>query len=291
MRNLLIISVGVLSLISCDVEGVKTDKVELPERVADTLSIPQGKFELSDAKNLKEFKNGVQINWVERGEGKEIGTGDVVNINYEVWLEDSTLVESNMERGLKSFPFMVGFGMQTEGWDFALSNMKIGDSVEIYLPSELARGEKGYKERDMKTGTVREVIPPNSNLILIIRAVDEMKPVRTVDGNKVWLILENKNNQVLFDENNQIDFHCTVSTPTNVNYVNTFNNKPPFSLKLEDHGVVPGLKKALIDSKKGDRMYVYIPADQAYKNKGYQDLVKPNEPLFYNIYVMDVIKK
>ena len=61
-------------------------------------------------------------------------------------------------------------------------------------------------------------------------------------------------------------------------------------MKLEDNGVVPGLKKALINAKKGDRMFVLIPSEQAYAAKGYLDIVKPNEDLFFNVLVMDVHK-
>jgi hypothetical protein len=34
-----------------------------------------------------------------------------------------------------------------------------------------------------------------------------------------------------------------------------------------------------------------VPAADAYGDKGYIDIVKPNEDLFYNIFVMDVLKK
>jgi FKBP-type peptidyl-prolyl cis-trans isomerase len=48
------------------------------------------------------------------------------------------------------------------------------------------------------------------------------------------------------------------------------------------------LKKALTNAKKSDRLYIYVPSEQAYGNKGYLDIVQPNEPLFYNVLVMDV---
>jgi FKBP-type peptidyl-prolyl cis-trans isomerase len=60
---------------------------------------------------------------------------------------------------------------------------------------------------------------------------------------------------------------------------------------LGDQGIVPGLRKALINAKNSDRMYVYIPSAEAYGSQGYMDIVKPEEALFYNIMVMDVVKK
>lgn len=287
MKNIIYL-IGAFVLVSCSTEVVKDDGDEATELNVSGAPEKKGEYDVKPSEDSKSFANGLLINWKSKGEGKKIETGDVVNIVYEVRLKDSTLVESNEKLGLKTYPFMVGFGMQTEGWDLALTSLNVGDSAEIFLPAKLARGEKGYKERDKFTGEIHEIIPPNADLILVLKAESLEKPLREIDGNKVYRLLENGNKKLGFDEGKTIDFHCMVSTPTNPMYVNTFRNKPPFSLKLEDSGVVPGLKKALIGAKEGDRLYIYVPADQGYKNKGYQDLVKPNEPLFYNVLVMNV---
>jgi FKBP-type peptidyl-prolyl cis-trans isomerase len=73
-------------------------------------------------------------------------------------------------------------------------------------------------------------------------------------------------------------------------YVNTFRTNQPFTFKLSDHGLVPGLRKALINAKKSDRLYILVPPSEAYGAAGYLDFVKPDEPIFYNILVMDVTK-
>jgi FKBP-type peptidyl-prolyl cis-trans isomerase len=159
--------------------------------------------------------------------------------------------------------------------------MKVGDFVEVYLPSKYARGEK----------EIKGVIPANSNNTLKIRILSKMKPTRSIDGNKVWVFEENKENKLLFDENEIITFHTMTSSPSNRNYVNTYSTNRPFELKLEDYGTVPGLKKALINAKSSDRMFVYVPSAEAYGSKGYQDVVKPNEDLLFNVFVMDVVKK
>ena len=60
---------------------------------------------------------------------------------------------------------------------------------------------------------------------------------------------------------------------------------------MTDNGIIPGLKKALINAKKGDRMLVVVPSSEAYGAKGSEGFVKPNEDLMYNILVMDVVDK
>jgi len=71
--------------------------------------------------------------------------------------------------------------------------------------------------------------------------------------------------------------------------VNIYRNNQPFSVIFGEPGLVPGLKKALINAKKSDRMFILIPSSEAYGSKGYLDLVKPNEDLLYNVLVMNVM--
>lgn len=265
---------------SCDTSGVKKNDLKTePE----TEKLRHYKSDLDVEKAVAEEKkmdNGIIIRWFEHGTGPHLKNGDLVEIDYKVLLKDRTVVDGNHLLKMESMPFMVGFNMQTKGWDIALKELKVGDFAEIIIPSDLARGSKG----------IEGLIPPNADNILKIKILKNKKPTREIDGNKVWIFEENKQNKVLFDEGKQIEFHCMTSTESNPFYVNTYRLNEPFKLKLEDSGVVPGLKKALINAKKSDRMFVLVPSSEAYGAKGYLDIVKPNEDLFYNILVMDVIK-
>ncbi len=205
----------------------------------------------------------------------------MINIEYKVSLETGEVIEGTHLMPDPYVPFMVGYGMQTTGWDLALKQMKVGDHAEVFIPSKLGRGDKG----------IDGLVPENSNLFLRIRILEIRKPDRVVDGNKVWIFKDNKANKVKFDEQNTIEFHVMAFTKTNPLFVNTFKTGKTFTLRLEDQGLVPGRKKALINAKKADHMFVLVPASEAYKSKGYLDLVKPDEDLLYNILVMDVREK
>jgi len=223
--------------------------------------------------------NGIEIKWIENGGGQKLKYADCAMIDYKVLLEDNTIVDGNYLIQKRNVPFLLGFNMQTIGWEISMKELKVGDSVEIFIPSKFARGEKG----------IENLIPPNSNNIIQMRVHENRIPTREIDGNKIWVFEENNTNKLKFNYGHEIQFHCMVSTPSNPLYINTYRSNNPFSFNLNSKGVVPGLKKALINSKKSDRMFVYIPNNQGYRDKGYQDLVKPNEDLFYNIMVMDVI--
>lgn len=270
-----------IALASCDpavVDSAKKGEVE-PDPIVE-VKIPEIDQEKKVADTLK-MNNGIVLRWFEHGSGKELNRGSVYYIDYKVMLDNGEVVDGNHLLLKDSIPFPMGFQMQGEGWDLALEQMKVGDFVEVYLPSKYARGEK----------EIKGVIPANSNNTLKIRILSKMKPTRSIDGNKVWVFEENKENKLLFDENEIITFHTMTSSPSNRNYVNTYSTNRPFELKLEDYGTVPGLKKALINAKSSDRMFVYVPSAEAYGSKGYQDVVKPNEDLLFNVFVMDVVKK
>jgi FKBP-type peptidyl-prolyl cis-trans isomerase len=268
--------IGIALLSSCKTEGVKKGG-ENHEKTRET-KIDSLELNLPIQDRLK-LDGGIEIVWLEKSEGEAIKKGDVVMIDYKVRLEDSTIIDGNHLLNRSTLPYIVGFGFQPKGWDIAFEHLKIGDFVRIKLPSEFARGKKG----------VDGLIPDNADNFLTIRIISKRKPNREIDGTKIWLLEENKKNKTFFGEDNSIVFHTTISSPSSPFYFNSFAKNQPFELKLEDQGTIPGLKKALINAKKGDRMFILVPSREAYGSKGYLDIVKPNEDLFYNLMVMDVI--
>ena len=228
----------------------------------------------------KKFDNGIVIYWYKHGAGDLLQEGDMVNIEYEVKLKDGKIVDGNKLANKKMLPFLIGYNLQTPGWDSAFKELKVGDNVKVLIPSKLARGDKG----------IEGLIPPNSDNWLYIKILSKKIPTKQVDGTRVWLLEENKDNKLKFSDKNAVIFHTIASTPSVKEFVNTFRVDKPFIYRMEDHGLVPGLRKALINAKKFDRLFVVVPAAEAYGKQGYLDIVKPDESIFYNVLVMDVVK-
>jgi FKBP-type peptidyl-prolyl cis-trans isomerase len=284
----------VLILFSCSNTGVEDKKSKDPKEAilnGDKLNEISEESILS-SKNKEVLKNqsydnGIVISWIEEGKGDLLVEDDVVLIDYKVTLDDGKVIDGNHLLNKDVMPFIIGYQMQTKGWDFALKKLKVGDFVTIKIPSKLARGEQGIK----KEGEKGWFLPPNSDNYLSIKIVDKMKPTRVVDGNKVWVFEESKKAKLLFSEQNAIQFHSMISTKSNPYYYNSYREKDPYTLYITDKGIVPGLKKSLINAKKGDRMLVLIPSSEAYGDKGLEGMVKPGEKLLYNILVTDVTEK
>ncbi len=279
MKKLIGILVLVLIAASCDTSGVKTVNQPKPKLEANSKdsNLLDGEYPIVAKKKLE---NGLKIEWFEKGTGANLKSGDLVMIDYKVKLKDGKVVDGNHMIHRTAIPFLIGFGMQTAGWDIALKELKVGDFAKILIPSPLARGEKG----------IEGLIPANADNFLIIRIIENKKPTRVVEGTKVWVLEENKRNKLKFNEKCEMAFHAMASSPSSAMFVNTYRNNEPFRYKLTDHGLVPGLRNALINAKKSDRMFILVPSSEAYGSAGYLDFVKPNEDLFYNVLVMDVSK-
>jgi FKBP-type peptidyl-prolyl cis-trans isomerase len=230
--------------------------------------------------SAKKLDNGISIYWFKKGAGDPLKEGEMVNIEYEVKLKDGKIVDGNKLANKNKLPFLIGFNLQTPGWDIAFKELRVGDKVKVLIPSKLARGDKGIKG----------LIPPNSDNWLYVNILEKNSPTRTVGHTRVWLLEENKDNKLKFNDKNAIIFHAIASTPSVNEFVNTFRLDKPFIYRAQDHGLVPGLRKALMNAKKFDRLFVVVPPEEAYGKAGYLNFVKPNESVFYNVLVMDVVK-
>tara|TARA_B100000508_G_scaffold118450_1_gene98580 strand:- start:96282 stop:97142 length:861 start_codon:yes stop_codon:yes gene_type:complete len=274
------------SIFSCEIEGVKTED-EVPTE--DSLSVVDStKQEKESAETVVEEKkdsvqldSGVKITWYQRGEGPKLSDGEVIKIDYRNKLEDGTVYDGNHLVKKPYLPFVVGWSQQTPGWDIAMEHLRVGDDVDIFIPSKLARGEKGIKG----------LVPPNANNILSLRVLGHMEPMKVVDGIKIWKVDERKNPGDSIDFKDEVYLDYWASTKSNPRYDNSYQRKTPFHLVMGDGNIVPGLYKALHFAREGDKLLIMIPAREAYGSKGLKDLVKPNEDLLYDIRVGRVVKQ
>lgn len=271
-----------LILVACESSGVKKSEKQATTKTEKVDYRSEAERLLDPAKTIvdkKEFPSGLKIQWFKKGTGPAIQPGEVVEINFKLQLPSGDVVDGNHLLKREMIPFLVGYNMQTIGWDIAFSELHVGDFVEIYLPPNLARGEKG----------IPNLIPPNSPNIVFLRVGKKVKPTKITNGVKVWLLEENPQMKIYeIDENAQVAIHYFVGTKTNPRYDNSYQRNVPFQFGMKDVSMIPGLKKGLLGTKLFDKLWILVPPSQAYGKKGMLDLVKPNEDLFYDLIIMDV---
>ena len=84
--------------------------------------------------------SGLQYKIIEQGNGKKPKTSDKVTVHYEGRLIDGQVFDSSYQRGEPtSFPV----NGVIAGWTEALQLMPVGSKWQLYIPSELAYGERG----------------------------------------------------------------------------------------------------------------------------------------------------
>lgn len=98
------------------------------------------------------------------GQGKEITKGALISCHYEGFLEDGTKFDSSFDRG-QPIQFVIGTGRVIKGWDVGLMGMKEGGKRNLFIPSDMAYGDR----------QVGPIIKPNSNLIFNVELI-EVRP-------------------------------------------------------------------------------------------------------------------
>jgi FKBP-type peptidyl-prolyl cis-trans isomerase len=235
-------------------------------------------FEKGKIERTKTLDNGIVIKWMVKGKGQKIKKGDMVLIEYRLALPDGKIVDGNNKLNLPAIPFIVGFNMQTPGWDYAFEELNIGDFAKIEIPAELALGKK----------SIKGVIPPDSPNWLFAKLYAIVTPGFKEEGISSWKLKDaDKTNQKI-PEDREISFHTIVSTESKAAVMNTYLSNFPIKYIPGQKSIVPGLRKILKNAQKGERYLILLESPQAYGSRGYANLIQPNESVLFNIEIVDV---
>ncbi len=235
-------------------------------------------FEKGKVEHTKALDNGIFIKWFAKGNGKKIKKGEMVLIEYRLALPDGKIVDGNNRLGYPCIPFVVGYNMQTLGWDLGLQELSVGDFAKIEIPAALALGEH----------EIKGVIPANSPNWLYVKVLAKVTPGVNENGITSWKWKDGEQKNNSGSEDVEISFHAIVSTESRSSVMNTYKSNFPLHYVPGQKSIVPGLRKLLKNAKKGERYIVVLDSEKAYGTRGYADLIKPNERVLYNIEITDV---
>jgi FKBP-type peptidyl-prolyl cis-trans isomerase FklB len=98
------------------------------------------------------LSSGLQYEVINSGNGKSPTGSDTVRTHYHGTLIDGTIFDSSVQR---KEPISFAVGGVIRGWTEALKLMKVGDKWRLFVPPELAYGQRG----------AGDVIGPNATLI------------------------------------------------------------------------------------------------------------------------------
>lgn len=142
-----------------------SDINSITSETSDSTPTPTSTVEDSKTQGWIKLPNGLQVQDVSVGYGKEAHEGDMVAAHYSGTLSDGTKFDSSYDRG-QPFSFVLGGGMVIKGWDIGLVGMKVGGKRKLIIPPDLGYGERG----------AGEIIGPNTTLYFDIELVDVQTP-------------------------------------------------------------------------------------------------------------------
>src|SRR5690606_36688534 len=105
---------------------------------------------------------GIVYEVLTRGEWRKASVSDEIKVHYAGYLIDGTKFDCSYDRGDH---IVLNLNKVIKGWTIALPLMNVGAKYKIYIPYELAYGERGSGR-----------IPPYSTLIFEIELLDIIKP-------------------------------------------------------------------------------------------------------------------
>ena len=109
---------------------------------------------------------------------RQVKAGDKITVHYTGMLLDGTKFDSSVDRG-KPFSLTIGVGQVIPGWDKGIVGMKVGEQRRLFIPSELAYGERG----------AGNLIKPNDDLVFDVQLISIDNQEENVDN------INNKENE------------------------------------------------------------------------------------------------
>ena len=106
--------------------------------------------------------SGLQYEIITEGKGPKPTADDQVKVNYTGTLIDGTVFDSSAQHGQ---PATFGVGQVIPGWTEALELMPVGSKWKVYIPANLAYGERGAGND----------IGPNATLIFEVELLEIVK--------------------------------------------------------------------------------------------------------------------
>jgi FKBP-type peptidyl-prolyl cis-trans isomerase FklB len=106
--------------------------------------------------------SGLQYKIMEAGEGKSPKLNDEVLVHYQGSLLDGRIFDSSYERGQ---PITFTPGGVIQGWKEALTLMRPGSKWKLWVPPDLAYGERG----------AGDMIGPNATLVFEVELLEVLR--------------------------------------------------------------------------------------------------------------------
>jgi FKBP-type peptidyl-prolyl cis-trans isomerase len=213
--------------------------------------------------------------------------------HYAGTLIDGREFDSSIKRGR---PSEFAPNQVIKGWTEAMQLMKEGDKWELYIPANLAYGDRP------RPGSI---ITPGAVLVFTLEIIEVMQDPRTVgraflaakaQENDVTVLPSGLAYKVLEASTNPDAKTPLASTPCECHYAGTLIDGKEFDSSYKrgqpttfaPNQVIPGWTEAMQLMKEGDKWELYIPSDLAYGARGAGGDIPGHSTLIFTLHLLKV---
>ena len=139
-------------------QKLEEEKQKLEEFHSQLNSSGSSQSESGKRQEIIIMDNGLVIEDIIKGNGKEANDYNKVLVNYTGQLDDGSVFDSSLKPGREPYTFTLGVGSVIKGWDLGVKGMKVGGKRKLTIPAELGYGDRG----------AGSVIPPGTTLIFVV---------------------------------------------------------------------------------------------------------------------------
>jgi peptidylprolyl isomerase len=241
-------------------------------------------------KDAKKTTSGLVTKLLTKGTGKDKPKlEDRVKVHYTGWTKDGKMFDSSVAR---NEPATFGVGGVIKGWTEALQLMVAGEKRRLWIPADLAYGEKaamgspaGQLTFDVELLEIMAAPKPWPVPADVKAAPKDAK--KTASGLVYKSVAKGKGKQRPA-ATDRVTVHYTGWTPDGKEFDSSVKRGEPTTFPLG--GVIKGWTEGVQLMVEGDRMRFWIPAELAYGEKPMRPGA-PAGPLVFDVELISIAGK
>ena len=242
--------------------------------------------------DVKTTASGLQYTILEPGTGKAPKVTDTVKVHYAGKLLDGKEFDSSYKRGEPiSFPL----NRVIRGWTEGMQLVKEGGKIRLFVPSNLAYGERG----------AGGLIGPDETLVFDVELLEVMQSaaergrlfleenakktdVKTTASGLQYTIIEPGKGKAP-KATDTVEVHYAGKLLDGKEFDSSYKRGQSISFPLS--GVIPGWTEGLQLVKEGGKIRLFIPSNLAYGSHGSPGAIGPDETLIFDVELIKVNSK
>ncbi len=237
-------------------------------------------------KDAKKTKSGLVTKVLEKGKGKvHPKPEDKVRVNYTGWTKDGKMFDSSVAKGQ---PAEFGVGQVIKGWTEALQLMVEGEKRRMWIPADLAYGERprfgpgGQLTFDVE---LLEIVQPPKPIPAPKDVKAPPKTAKKTESGLAYRVLKKGKGDKHPAASDRVTVVYTGWTPDGKMFDSSTQHDGPATFPL-DH-VIKGWTEGVQLMVEGDKMRFWIPSDLAYGDRPRRPGT-PAGPLVFDIELVTI---